>query len=265
MRDDFTMIIKKIPNNRNIKIYPISDVHLGAIEHMEKEWEEFRKRVEKEEDSYIILAGDLINNGIRTSVGNPFDQTMRPREQKKLMIEHLEPLRDKILCMVGGNHERRTTKDTDESPSYDIACKLDLEEVYRENLAFLKIQFGKQDGNGTRNPTYTFAVTHGAGSSIYTTNAAMRGERFGMAIDGIDVMVLGHIHKPQDFPVGKYLVDGHNNKVSVKPYEVFVCTSWLKYSGYAAQKMLSPTVFSPADITLHGKKKAIEISRTLNF
>lgn len=57
MRDDFTMIIKKIPNNRNIKIYPISDVHLGAIEHMEKEWEEFRKRVEKEEDSYIIQAG----------------------------------------------------------------------------------------------------------------------------------------------------------------------------------------------------------------
>lgn len=265
MLDDFTMIVKKIPDNKNIKIYPISDVHLGAMEHMEREWEEFRNRVEREENSYIILAGDLINNGIRTSVGNPFDQTMRPREQKKMMIEHLMPLREKILCMVGGNHERRTTKDTDESPSYDIACKLDLEEVYRENLAFLKIQVGNTKGNGKVNPTYTFAVTHGAGSSIYTTNAAMRGERFGMGIDGIDVLILGHIHKPQDFPVGKIQVDTHNNRVSVKPYEVFVCTSWLNYSAYAAQKMMAPTVFSPADITLHGKEKAIDLSRTLRY
>lgn len=213
----------------------------------------------------MILAGDLINNNLRTSVGNPFEQTMRPRQQKRLMIEQLTPLRDRILCMVGGNHERRTTKDTDESPAYDIACKLDLEDMYRENAAYLKLQFGDSAGAGAYNPCYTFCVTHGAGSSIYTTNAAMRVERYGMAIDGIDGIIAGHIHKPQDFPVGKIVVDKHNDRVSVKPFQVVICTSWLQYSAFAAQKLMAPTVFSLTCLELSGKKKKMALSRQVGY
>ncbi len=265
MLHDFQMITKRFGERPDIRIYPVADVHLGAIEHMEAEWEAFRKKILEDPNAYLILAGDLINNGIRTSVGNPFEQTMRPRQQKRLMIEQLTPLRDRILCMVGGNHERRTTKDTDESPAYDIACKLDIEDIYRENTAFLKLQFGEPRADGLKNPCYTFCVTHGAGSSIYTTNAAMRLERYGMSIDGIDGLIAGHIHKPQDFPVGKIVVDRHNNKVSVKPFQVFVCTSWLCGNPYAAQKLMAPTVFSIGSIALAGKKKEMTFSRTAAY
>lgn len=265
MRNDFQMITRRFEDRPDICVYPIADIHLGAIEHMEEEWDAFRARILSKPNAYLILAGDMLNNGIRTSVGNPFEQTMRPRQQKRMMIEQLFPLRDRILCMVGGNHERRTTKDTDESPAYDIACKLDLEDLYRENMAFLKLQFGDSKANGATNPCYTFCVTHGAGSSIYTTNAAMRLERYGMAMDGIDGIIAGHIHKPQDFPVGKIVVDKHNEKVSVKPFQVFVCTSWLRYSEYAAQKLMAPTVFSLSSIQLMGKKKEMTISRAVEY
>ena len=260
-----TLIVKKFPERRNIKIYPIADVHLGAIECREELWQKFCRMILADKDSYLILAGDLINNNIRTSLGSPFEQVYRPRTQKQLMVEYLKPIRDRILCMVGGNHEARTAKDTDSSPAYDIAAKLDLEDVFREDIAFLKIPFGDSKSNGQVNPCYTLCVVHGNGSSIYTTNAAMRAERFGMSIDGCDCIISAHIHKPQDFPVGKYVIDKFNNQVTIKPFEVFVCTSWLANSPYAVKKLYTPVVFSLKHLELYGKKKAIATVPDVDF
>ena len=119
--------------------------------------------------------------------------------------------------------------------------------------------------NGSKNPAYTFSVAHGFGSSIYTTNAAMRAERFGMAIDGIDAIIAGHIHKPQEFPVAKYVVNKFNETVSIKPFEVFICTSGLETSGYGIQKLMAPVAFSLSHLELRGKKKMMGPQRDIDF
>lgn len=259
MVSDFTLITKHFPENRDITIYPIADVHLGAAEHMESAWREFRMAIQNEENSYIILCGDLINNATRNSVSNVFDEVMRPREQKRLMTEMLIPLRDRILCAVPGNHEGRSGRDADDDPCYDIMCKLDLEDLYRENMAFLKIQIGKADGNGTRNPTYTFAITHGSGGGILTGGAVNRTERFGYAIDGADALIVGHTHKSFNTYPGKIKIDANNNRVSVKPFHVVNCSSWLDFAGYAMKHMMLPTAHVAQKIILSGKSKEIKI------
>lgn len=262
MRNFSEIIARKFPDREDIKIYPVADIHLGDPACKEELWQKFLKMVLADKNAYVITAGDLIQNGTRHSVGSAvFDQVYRPREQKKIMAEYLKPLvkENRILCMVGGNHESRTDKDTDSSPAYDIAAKLDIEDLYREDMAFLKLQFGEQAASGEKNPTYTFCVTHGNGSSIYTTSAPVRTERFGMAVDGCDCIIAGHIHKPQDFPVGKYVVDWHNNTVRIKPFEVFICTSWLGHSPYAVKKMMPPTVFRLSHLELRGKKKRMAV------
>ena len=38
---DFEIITRHFPENNDIKIYPISDVHLGAAEHLAAEWDIF--------------------------------------------------------------------------------------------------------------------------------------------------------------------------------------------------------------------------------
>ena len=43
MKNDFDMVVHHF--NEPIVIYPISDVHFGALEHMHKEWLEFCKVV----------------------------------------------------------------------------------------------------------------------------------------------------------------------------------------------------------------------------
>ena len=257
MLSDLTLITHHFPERKDIRIYPIADVHLGAAEHMTREWEQFCERV-KDEQAYIILGGDLINNSTRNSVSNIFDEVMRPRDQKRLMVEMLKPIRDRILCMTTGNHERRN-KDVDDDPSYDIACKLDIEDIYRENIAFLKIQIGNKELDGTRNPTYLLTVTHGAGGGMLTGGAVNRAERFAYVLDG-DALILGHTHKPFVTQPSKIKIDPHNNKVTLKPFKVISMTSWLQWGGYAAQKMLNPTSFCPQVITLCGTKKEISVS-----
>lgn len=253
------MIQHQFLGGHDITIVPISDVHLGSPGCMEQEFISFVKTVKDTPNMYLVLGGDLIDNGTRSSVTNPFRATMPPSQQKKEMANILSEVRDRILCFVPGNHERRSGKDADDDPSYDIACKLDVEDRYRENIAFLRIQMGDQSMNGLTNPTYVLVVTHGAGGGMLTGGAVNRGERFGYVLDGCDALIIGHTHKPYITQPAKLAIDARNNKVSIKPFKVICSTSWLDWGGYAAQKMLSPSSFAPQVITLQGKRKEIRV------
>jgi len=259
MLSDFEMITHRFEKNKDLHIYPISDVHLGAAEHMTREWELFCQHLLDDPNAYCVLGGDLINNCTRNSISNIFEETMRPREQKRLIAEMLAPIKERILCAVSGNHERRSVKDADDDPTYDIICKLDKEEIYRENIAFVKIQMGKPRADGLRNPTYVLVVTHGAGGGVLTGGAVNRNERFAYVLDGCDCLIVGHTHKPFITQPAKIKINPFNNKVTVCPFKVVSSTSWLNWAGYAAQKMLSPTSHALQMITLCGNKKEIRV------
>lgn len=259
MLSDFEIITHKFPQRPDLHLYAVGDVHLGAQEHMEREWQYFCDRVLEDPNAYILLLGDLMNWGLKNSVTNVYAETARPREQKRIMAEMLTPLKSRILCAVPGNHERRGMKEADDDPTYDIMCKLDLEHLYRESMAVVRIQMGKKDGEGTTNPTYCIVVTHGAGGGMLSGGVINRNERWGYAIDGADMIVVGHSHKPMLSQPAKLKIDPHNGKVTVKPFKVLVATSWLNYGGYAAQKMLLPASHARQIITLCGKRKDIRV------
>lgn len=264
MLSDFDLISHSF--DTEIKIAPIADVHLGAIECAEDRWAEFQRRV-LAQNLYIILAGDLLDNGTKnTSFVNPFDQKYRPREAKKLMVEYLEGIKDRLLVAVSGNHERRT-RDVNQDLTYDILTKLDKEDIYRENVAFMRVGVGRRNGgkygkreNSSAN-TYVFAVTHGTGGGIYTGASVNRDERWGNVIEGIDCVVTGHVHKGFISKPSKIVVDAHNGRVSMKHYVVVSCVSWLNYGGYAAQKMLLPSHVADSQIltlsAIHDNKRII--------
>lgn len=260
------LIVRRIPQRDSMRIYPIADVHLGSLLHDKESWNAFCRRVEQE-DAYLILGGDLINNNTRHAAGSPFEDYIRPREQKKLMVEMLTPIKEKILCAVGGNHEARTAKDTDQDIMGDIMCKLDLEDSYAEDLAFLKLEIGQRITRNNPITTYTFAVTHGTGGGIYTGAAVNRNERFGYTIEGIDALIVGHTHKGTISKPKKIIVDSTRNIVRTKQLVVISCTAWQNYGGYAARKMLLPCSESDADQpqtlmlrgTKDGKKQIVTV------
>lgn len=258
MQKDFEMVVHKF--DKPITIYPISDVHFGALEHLNKEWLSFCKMIEQTPNAYIVLGGDLINNGVRTcSFINPYDELVRPREQKKKMVEFLTPIKDRILCAVSGNHEGRSAKDDDIDITYDIMAKLDIEDLYRPNMCFMKVSLGKRKFDNSPIQSYTFAVNHGAGGGIFTGATVNRNERFGNIIEGLDCLIVGHNHKGAVTKPSKIVIDRKNEQVSMQHYTVISMTSWLNYGGYAMQKMLLPAhVAEPQRLNLamnqHNKK-----------
>jgi predicted phosphodiesterase len=262
MKSDFEMIKWRLP--KDARIYPIADVHYGSISHQKQEWDAFVRMITEDEQAYLILGGDLINNNTRSSVGSPFDDTVRPREQKARMAEYLEPIKGKILCMVSGNHERRSLKDADDDPTYDIACKINIEDVYRPNAAFVRVAVGERNkGKGReRDPlcSYYFAVTHGAGGGIYTGATVNRNERWGNVIDGVDCVIVGHTHKGTVTRPSKIVVDQRAGKVLMREYLILSCCAWQTYGDYALQKMLLPSVTSrPQVIYLNDQQKDLEV------
>ena len=108
---DFDMIQHQFLGGQDITIIPISDVHLGAQEYMEQEFISFISTVKNTPNTYLVLGGDLIDNGTRNGVTNVFRATMPPSQQKKEMANILKPVSDRILCFVPGNHERRSGKE----------------------------------------------------------------------------------------------------------------------------------------------------------
>ena len=266
MLGDFELIQHSFLGGHDITIIPVFDVHLGSQECMEQEFIRFIKKVAETPNVYLIIGGDLIDNGTKSSVTNVFRATMSPSQQKKEMANILKPVADRILCIIPGNHERRSGKDADDDPVYDIAAKIDVENLYRENAAFVKIQLGVTETstgnktNGVYRPTYTIVVFHGSGGGALSGGVINKNERMGYAIDGADLILVGHSHKPMVSQPGKIVIDTQNNKVSVKPFRVISATSWLEWGGYATQKMLLPTSHAMQTITLSGRHKDITIT-----
>ena len=264
MLHDFDLIRHSFPGD--IDIYPIADVHLGAIEHDETKWQDFLRRVERE-NAYLILAGDLLNNSTRGArFANPFDEVLRPREAKRRMTEYLKPLADngRLLAITSGNHDARSLRDSDCDLTYDICSKLDVEHLYRENIAFMKVSLGKRNRSSGALASYVFCVTHGKSGGVYTGAAVNSSERFGGSVlEGVDCVVTGHVHKGFVSHPSKIVVDSTNNCVSMRSYVVVSCVSWLNYGGYAARSMLLPgEIANPQRLHLVAREKDKQIITT---
>ena len=258
---DFDMICHKFYGGHDITIVPIADVHLGAEGCMQQEFIEFIQHIAETPNMYVCLGGDLLENATKSSVSNVYRQTMSPMEQKKMMTKILEPIADRILCVTGGNHERRSSKEVDNDATYDIAAKLNIEDRYREAICFVKIQLGIENtSDHSKRPTYCLTVSHGAGGGILTGSAVNRGERFGYVLDGCDALILAHTHKPFTTQPAKIKIDPFNKRVTVQPFKVITATSWLRYTGYPIQKLMLPSSHCIQYLTLSGNEKRMAVT-----
>lgn len=228
MLDDFTPIIHRLPG-RTAKVWAVADVHIGARECDLGGFEKFLKKVESEDDSYICIVGDLLNNGIKTSCSDY--ETLPPSAQVDEAVRLLQPIAGKILGCVGGNHERRTNKAVDLDPMFMVMTLIGKPELYRPNMAFVRVilEHGK-----TKN-RYALMLTHG--------KTANKKRQFAYAVDGVDAVISAHTHDGIVEKPAK-LVFNESNKVSIRPFVSLTATSWLSYGGYGASGLFLPKTTS---------------------
>ena len=246
MLNDMIPITFTVPKG-TFNIRPIGDLHYGASEFRKEDWEKYINDVSKEKNTYFVLVGDLINNALKNSLSDVYMETCNPSSQKEWLLKTLEPIKNRIICGVGGNHERRTVKDVNIDPLYDIFLMLGIGERYRSGLAVCYISFKDAKSTMGRKKTFCICVTHGNGGGKKPGGAINIADDYIKGFEGVDVMFVGHTHKPITYVGSKVLADytHPSRKLKLKKYIICSCSSWMSYSGYPVHKMLPSCGFTP--------------------
>ena len=247
------MVIHKLPADLPfLHIYPLSDVHIGAKECNINLLYKWQKAVLDDPYGYCVFAGDLMNMGLKNSKTNVYEEVLSPQDQKEAAYEIMKPLKDKILAGIPGNHCYRMVKEVGTNPLYDVFCRLQIEERYRENACFLKVNLGKKKSNN-KSASYGIVLTHGTSPNKH--------DKWVNGVDGADVFISGHTHTPEYKPKGKIRMDMQNETVSIVPYRQIVCASFQKYGGYALRGEYLPNICESFQrIKLYGDKKKVSFS-----
>lgn len=247
MLDDFTLIDTKFENLDHLNIYPLGDVHIGSKEFDLDLFNDWIAMVKNDPNGAVVIIGDMMNMGLRTSKSNVYEEALSPMAQKELCYELLNPIADKIIAGCSGNHEYRAVKEVGMNPLYDIFCRMRIEDRYRENACFIKLTVGKQG----RNPnTYGVVLTHGSSKN--------KDEQWTYSVDGCDCFISGHTHLGTHQPCGKIRMDLTHNKVKTVGYQHIVVLPFQRYGGYAIRGKYTPNHIGQFQrITFDGNTKRV--------
>lgn len=168
-----------------------------------------------------------MNNGTKDSVTNVYEEVMPPHAQVDKCVELLEPVKERILGCVGGNHELRSVKAVDLDPCYQILTLLRKPELYRQNMAFVRVNLQR----GNTKDHYALLLVHG--------KTANKRRQFAYAVEGVDAIISGHTHDGEIQKPAR-LVFTKSNRVVVKPLVNVCATSWLNPGGYSLAGMMMP-------------------------
>lgn len=229
MLDDFQLINAKFENNDFLNLYPLGDTHIGSNEFYLELFKQWVEVVKNDPNGAVVIIGDLLNMGLKNSKSNVYEEKLSPMQQKELLYELLLPIAPKIIAGCPGNHEYRSVREVGTNPLYDVFCRLRIEDRYRENVCFIKLDVGKLRG---RPVTYGVVLTHGSTDTKDT--------RWTYGVDGCDCFISGHTHKAKHEPLGKIRMDLRHNSVKTVGYQQVVVLPFQKYGGYAVRNKYLP-------------------------
>lgn len=248
----YKLIVHKLPKDiPYINIYPIGDKHIGSKECDLDLLEKQVKEILSDPYGYVVFVGDIIDNGLKNSKTNVYEQTMRPKEQKETADEIYRPLKDRVLCGTPGNHCERSERECDINPLYDLFARWGIEDRYDNECAFLKVSLGTHPKKKNSQNAYMGAVIHGT-----STN---KQKAWCYTVDGADFIINGHTHVPSTQAMGKIVIDPYNEVIIQKGFRHIVVDSGLNYGGYGIKKQYLPSPPPVKQIlTLYGDKKSME-------
>lgn len=176
----------KIPKNRRLQVFQISDVHLGAKTHLHEAFCDMIDKIRKTRNTAWIGHGDIVENNTRTSVGEGItEQLMTPEQQGEEIADLLYPIRKKCLGIGRGNHEKRTSIAVDQDIVNRLCRELRVPRLMDHSLH--TFVFDDSDVE------YTLCVTHGRFGGSTTGGKRNAVEKLTNIYDA-DAYVYGHVH-----------------------------------------------------------------------
>ena len=245
---------------KRLEIVPLADFHVGDPECKYEEIEKIIQYIKDNEDTYCILNGDLMNTALKTSVSDVYSEVLTPMEQLLKVRDLLVPIASKIICVTGGNHERRIWKTDGIDVTALLAKELGVLDRYAPNSAVVFIKFGlkkKQHGRKEQQMLYTIFCNHGTGNGKRIGGKLNRLEDVAAIVDA-DVYLHGHSHLPAVFKQNFFRTN--LTWCSLEQVEkLFVNNNaFLDYGGYGEVFEFAPASRSVPKIILSGTERAMK-------
>lgn len=253
--NDVKAIRCNLPYADKIEIHPMADLHMGDAHCDVKGILDRIEYVKNTPNAYCILDGDLMDTATANSVGDTYGAALSPMEQLKECVSLFEPIKDKILAVLAGNHENRVYRSDGIDITGVMCSQLGLQDRYSPTTALLFVRFGERDGkHHNRRQLYTIYCTHGSGGGRKEGGKANRLADLSGIVDA-DVYVHAHTHLPLVFKESFYRVSGSNSSVALVD-KLFVNTAAsLNYGGYGDAQGFKPSSKRSPVIYLDGHKR----------
>lgn len=249
--NEIVPIKTKLNIGNNLKLYVLSDAHLGSAEVDLNTLKQIIQFIKDTPECYCILLGDILDTALKNSKTDIYSETLSIADAQKLAVELLTPIKDKIIAMTPGNHENRVWREVGVDLSLWLAEKLGLENVYRTSSIALTVSFGK-DLNGNPYRLNIFGQ-HGAYGGGRRLGAAMNAlEDLDGIVANADIYIRAHTHQPIQGSRNVFTFNYLGNIEKQTKY-YFNAPSVLNYGGYAAEKGYRPTDDAPCYLNIRAQ------------
>ena len=246
-------------------LVPIADSHDSDAFADEKYVEDRVKFIKETPNAFALLNGDLMNMATKNSKSDVYADKYSPDEQLDRCIERYYPIRDKILGVNEGNHERRISRDTGIQVTKRFARELGIEDRYSPSGLYIILRCGQvrnklRESNGSgriRQICYTIYMTHGARS----------GRKAGSKVNALielsnivaaDVHINSHSHLGAIILGVMNVLDLRNDKIKINDILYVNTAASLDYGGYGEIGEYQPVSKKSPIIYLCGTKKSMD-------
>lgn len=241
--------------HKSIELLALADYHY-ADPHSDHD--AIRKDIDyvnSHENAYCVLAGDLLDCALKSSLGDAY-VNLSPMEELTAMMDLLQPISHKILCAVGGNHEARHYRTNGVDMTRLLMRQLGIEERYSPDTALLFLRVGRDSkSNGHHRPIlYTIYLTHGSGGGRKEGGKIQRLADYCQIVDA-DIYCCGHVHLPASFKTGFARPNASNSSVGYCTKLFVNCAAKLQYGGYGDTGGFKPPCIDTPRILLSGETK----------
>lgn len=239
-----------LSHHETVEIVSMGDLHTTAA-HVDMEMIRSACQWLGEADNrYAVVPGDVFDTAIKGSVSLDLSEKgLSSKEGRHLLARMMEPVKDRFLAIIGGNHDDRLSRDTGEDSVDALCCQLGIR-YFPEGEAFLRIRVGKWAHNG--NPiNYTGYMTHGNAGGRLPGGKANSLLALRQIVHNADFYLNGHGHTPMVLPDVAWAYDEQGN-VRERKQTFISCGSSLKRAGYPVKKSYPPLARVWPTMILHG-------------
>lgn len=241
-----------LTQHSSVEIVSMGDIHSGDEHH---DIEMVRQAVvwlQEKPNRYAIIPGDVFNTAVKGSVSLDLSSMgMTTKDARHLLQRILEPVADRILAVIPGNHDDRLTRDAGEDSVDALMCGLGIGDRYfPEGEAFLRIAVGKYAHNNQA-VYFDGYVTHGNAGGRLPGGKANACVAMRSIVHNADFYLNGHGHTPILIPEVAWQFDDRGN-IREQSQWFISCGASLRRGGYPVKKSYPPLARIFPTITLYG-------------